>query len=645
MNTSKNRPAVRFSLLWKITLPFVVLAMILGLGATYVVNQLMAQTDAERFLRQLVDSGQQAADGFVRTEMDLLGVERLVANLEGVPQAAVAFDAEKLRTLVLPLVVNTDVDMVAVLDNEGTSLLVVRRKASGDPGEYDTLRGETFYSTWPFIQKILQGEAEDEVGDKQTGLESLQLNGTITPVFMVAGPLLDEQGQRIGAVVVGNYLPNVVESVSSEAGANLSIYNNQTGTILSTTLEPQNPAQLSLASENITAAYSPDEENNPLREIDVSGSIYWEVLSPLLVRQGTEDFGVLGVSLLRQELIGDSTDDVLMVIRFTSIALVLVILIGLLISNSITKPLISIVDASTQVAVGDLDTKVPEGGADEIGVLSRTFNYMVDGLREGSIYRDLLGRAVTPEVREQLRKTLYDGKVLFKGQSATAAILFADLRGYTTMAEMSNPEDVMDTLNDYFAGVVPIISLHGGVVNKFDGDSVMAFFGILPKSLPPQVSALQAVHAGVEMRDYVDRLNQRRGRQDHPSLEIGIGISTGTVVAGGLGSEDRLHYTVVGDTVNIAQRLQQITRDTGGSGLIVDEKTHQFLGAGRKQFSFGRRGVAQLKGKAKEVTVYEVLGREVRLVDEERLDETINLFSNELPRAGEDSSKTESGEL
>ena len=120
----------------------------------------------------------------------------------------------------------------------------------------------------------------------------------------------------------------------------------------------------------------------------------------------------------------------------------------------------------------------------------------VEGLREGSIYRDLLGRTVTPEVRDQLRTSFSDGALMLKGQSSEATILFADFRGYTSMAEVTEPAEVMKTLNDYFAGVVPIIALHGGVVNKFDGDAVMAFFGILPKYLPAKVSALQATHAG-----------------------------------------------------------------------------------------------------------------------------------------------------
>ena len=265
--------------------------------------------------------------------------------------------------------------------------------------------------------------------------------------------------------------------------------------------------------------------------------------------------------------------------------------------------------------MGNLDTHVMEKGRDEVGVLARTFNSMVDGLREGAVYRDLLGRAVTPEVREQLRGSLAKGGVLLEGQNAKATILFVDLRGFTSMAEEAEPEEVMRTLNEYFSGIVPIVARHGGVVNKFDGDAIMAFFGILPRRVPPQVSALQATHAALEILDFVKRVKELRSSNWLPALEVGIGISTGEVTAGGLGTSDRLHYTVIGDTVNTAQRIQQITREAGSGNLMISEDTYNYLDKTRKQFEFGRCGRAQLRGKRQEVMVYEVTGRWTRLVD------------------------------
>ena len=627
-------PRVRFSLLWKITLPFMLLAMVLGLGAALLVNDLLSQEETDRFVRQLVDSGQQAADAVVRAEIDLLELERLIANTEGVAEAVTAGNAEDLRARVLPLVVNAGVDVVAVVDGEGTSIVTVRRRPDAPLGDYDTLRGESYYGEWPFVQRVLNEVTDEVVGDKHAGLEALEFDGEQYHVFFVAGPLHEEDRSLNGSVIVGEYLNRLSSEVSDEAGANVSNYDGS-GTALSSTLEPAGGESIDVSQETLQKIEDPGEGGSPIRAITVAGSEYWEVLTPLVVRQGTEPLGVLGVSLLRVPVGGSTEEGLPIVLRFGVLALALIVLIGLLLSNSITKRLGDLVKASSEIAGGELDAHVAEKGTDEIGVLAVTFNRMIEGLREGSIYRDLLGRTVTPEVRDQLRTSFSDGALILKGQSSEATILFADFRGYTSLAEATEPADVMKTLNDYFAGVVPIISLHGGVVNKFDGDAVMAFFGILPKYLPARVSALQATHAGLEMLEHIREVNQHRTEGGKQAFEMGIGISTGVVIAGGLGSEDRVHYTVVGDTVNTAHRIQQITRDLGGTALVISDPTYRKLGPVRHQFRFGRKGLAQLKGKQREVLVHEVLGRSSTLVGRQVVDESIQYYTGSLPRLTE----------
>ena len=627
-------PRVRFSLLWKITLPFMLLALVLGLGVALIVDDLLSQEETERFRRQLIDAGQQATDSVVRSEMDLLELERLIANTEGVAEAVTAGNAEDLRARVLPLVVNAGVDVVAVVDLEGTSIVTVRRRPDAPPGDYDTLRGESYYGEWPFVQRVLGGVTDEVVGDKHAGLEPLEFDGQQQHVFFVAGPLLEADRNLNGSVLVGKYVDRLSAEVADEAGANVSTY-DASGTALSSTLEPASGESINVSLETLQSIRDSDEGRSPVRAITVAGSEYWEVLTPLVVRQGTENLGVLGVSLLRVPVEGSTENSLPFVLQFGALALALIVLIGLLLSNSITKRLGDLVRASAEIASGDLDAHVSERGSDEIGALSVTFNKMVEGLREGSIYRDLLGRTVTPEVREQLRTSFSDGALILKGQSSEATILFADFRGYTSMAEVTEPAEVMKTLNDYFAGVVPIISLHGGVVNKFDGDSVMAFFGILPKYLPARVSALQATHTGLEMLEHIREVNKERTDGGKQAFEMGVGISTGTVIAGGLGSEDRVHYTVVGDTVNTAQRIQQITRDLGGTALVISDPTFRKLGPVRHQFRFGRKGLAQLKGRQQEMLVHEVLGRSTNLVGREILEESIQHYTASLPRLTE----------
>jgi hypothetical protein len=152
-----DRPRVRFSLRWKITLPFMLLALGLGLAVTYLVGTFLTTSGQERFLRQLADSGQLAADAFVRIERDLLGVERLVANTEGVVEALIARDAEAMRDRVVPLTVSSGADLVVILDEQGVSLLTYRQRPGGAPGEFEPLRNEAFYGSGEAVQTLLAG--------------------------------------------------------------------------------------------------------------------------------------------------------------------------------------------------------------------------------------------------------------------------------------------------------------------------------------------------------------------------------------------------------------------------------------------------------------------------------------------------------
>ena len=617
MNASlpRNRSRVRFSLRWKITLPFMLLALVLGLGATYVLNRLLSENEETRFLRQLADGGQQAADAVVRAEADLLEVLRLVSNTEGVAASVASGNAEDLRMRVLPLVVNSDMDVVTVLDVRGTSLVTVRRSPQAAPGDYYTLRGEDFYTGWPFVLRILQGVQDEGIGDKDVGLESLILDEGEVYVFFVGGPIRDSSGQVVGAVLAGRYLPGLVGSLSLDAGANVSIYDLATGQLLASSLESEDPAQLMLTPDQISNGLSAAEQGqSPVRAIDVTGVTYEEVLTPFTAR-GETQLGVMGVSLLWAPLERSAKDSLLTLIQVSALALALVVLVGLAISSSITRPLVEMADASAQVATGNLTTHVSDRGGDEIGMLARTFNTMVDGLREGLVYRDLLGRTVTPEVRDQLHKRLVEGEALQDGQAATATVLVAGLRGLPNLVEETNPGLAMTTLNEYFSGVVSIIGQHGGMVNTFDGDSIVAFFGILPRPVPPQVSALQATHAGMEMLEFISGLNRDRASRGQPALEMGVGVSTGPVIAGSIGSKDRLHYTLIGDTVNMAQRIQEATLEIQGSGLLISGDTHRYLAGAQRQFEFGRTGIVQLRGQTRQATVHEVQGRRTRLVE------------------------------
>lgn len=613
---------VRFSLRWKITLPFMFLALMLALGAIVIVNRLSLESEQLQFLRQLLDSGQKATDEVVRIEERLLEVERAIANTEGVLSAVALGDAEELRERILGLIINSRIDVAVILERDGTSLLTSRRTDAEIP---EILRGEGFYSDWDFVRQVLQldsGSASvgDDVSDKQVGLQIIRLGEEEVPVFFVAAPLVDDSGTILGAVLTGAYLGNVVDQLSQSARTAIAFYDVQSGQVISTTFEDRLtwvPANLLLSSEMIEIARDDESDEEPYRTIEVAGKTYGEIITPFEVRQGTVELGMLGVALFGAEdpdLAYETYQRrITSIILIGGLALILVVSVGLYLSHMITRPLIDIAQASAQVAAGDLTTQVPARSADEVGMLGSAFNRMVEELREGAMYRNLLSRTMSPEMREQLKKTMQKGESFHQGQVGRGTVLFAEIRGVSFTEGDHDPSELMRTLNEYYASLSEIVHQHGGIVHRFDGSSLTAIFGILPRNLPPQVSALQATHAGFEMLAAVRAIQITADIGSEPMWDIGVALSTGMMLSGGVATEEQMHYTVIGDAMEIAETIHSVTRNT--ASIVIDRQTYRYLKSVRSQFEFGWEGQVRVEKLGKEIKVYEVSDRSSRLLD------------------------------
>lgn len=616
MKRDKDRQQrrVRFSLRWKITFPFIFLALTLGLGAAFLVNQLLRQTEEFQFLRQLANSGQQATDAVVRIEIDLLELERLIANTEGVSQAVALENAEDLRSRILPLVINAGIDVAVILDHQAVSLLAIRHRPGGPASDYEILRGEAIYQDWAFVERILTGES-DALGDKSVGLEKITVDEVEHSVFFIGGPLRDNQGSVIGVALVGSYLEGVSSRISREAGGNVGIYDLNSGALLSSSLEPGSHENIAVSSEDLHAATTAGSDQNLVRTISVAGSAYTEVLTRFQARQGTVELGIMGVSLLQSDVEDALLENVFTVARYGAVALILVVAIGLLLSNTITRPLVEIAEASTQVAAGNLDTFVPTRTSDEIGVLASSLNTLVQGLRDGSTYPGRAHAVNQMQAGDSQYFQVADGETL-EGEYLEASILTADLSGFIRGTENTNPSLILKTLNECYSTMLPIIHQHNGEIRQFDGEILSAFFGILPKQSSLEESALYATHAGLELVSFVDQWNSQRSIKGLPALEIWLGISSGPVIAGGIGDMSQLRYNVIGDTVQEARGVQEVCREMGAGALLISDKTYELLSNAHKQFKFGRYGKARLRYSGKQITVYEVSGRRVRLLDQ-----------------------------
>ena len=431
----------------------------------------------------------------------------------------------------------------------------------------------------------------------------------------VSGPIMDTEGNRVGVVLVGKSLQTLVRQIRQDTLAHTSIYSLD-GTPLASTLLAFDTEPNIIEPQLVLDILERQVDSSLTRPINVASINYSEIVGPWQVREIVEtldtersnnDLGLIGVALAESFLARPSQITRFQIFLLSAVAFALVIVTGFILANRITRPLMRVVEASSEVAQGNLDIKVDAAGDDEVAVLAHSFNHMVAGLREGSMYRDILGRTVSPEVRDQLRQSFASGDISLSGQEAVATVLVSHIRGFTALSETETPATLLDWLNEYFGELVPLIIAHGGVISKFEGDAVMAFFGILPSPVPAQKGAYQACKTAQAMLDAFRRLNERRNLRGDPPISSGIGLNTGPVTAGALGSSDRLHYTIIGDTVNTTARLEDLTRQFGDeSNAVVSQHTLFALGEQRHDFTFESMGAHSVRGKEEKLIVYQL---------------------------------------
>jgi len=244
------------------------------------------------------------------------------------------------------------------------------------------------------------------------------------------------------------------------------------------------------------------------------------------------------------------------------IALLVSGIAGVFVARGVTRPLISLSEGVGRIMRDDYRARVQVKTRDELGNLASAFNRMAMGLEERDKVRDLLGKSVSPEVARELMKS----EIELGGEIRNVTILFSDLREFTTLSETQLPQALVKQLNAYFTEVTGAVESAGGVVDKYIGDAVMAIFGA-----PVQVAdhADRAVRAALAILQAEESLNRERREQGLSPLRTGIGISTGAVIAGNVGSTTRYNYTVIGSEVNVASRLESLTKETVFQARII----------------------------------------------------------------------------
>jgi adenylate cyclase len=276
-------------------------------------------------------------------------------------------------------------------------------------------------------------------------------------------------------------------------------------------------------------------------------------------------------------------------------ALALALLISLTLARSLSHPVRRLMGAVGRVAGGDLDVTVESTSHDELGRLATAFNEMTAGLRLKEQYRGVLDKVVSREVAEEL----LSGDVELGGESRPATVLFADIRGFTSLTEGMDPEQVISLINACMSRLSAAVDDHGGIVDKYVGDELMAVFGA-PVSRGDD--AARAVRAALDMQAAIAEWNAEREIRGDRSVGLGIGINSGEVVAGNMGSANRLNYTVLGEAVNLAARL---CGSAPAGAVWVSEDT---LTAAGGDFDVEAVGGQSFKGFSSEREVFRVTG-------------------------------------
>jgi HD-GYP domain-containing protein (c-di-GMP phosphodiesterase class II) len=356
----------------KVTLPYLLLALVIAMVGAYVVTRIVFDTIEERFTNQLIETGKLASEWMVREEDKLLETLRLIAHTDGAAEALMSENAEALREISFPLLINYSVAALEIIDTSGTSILSLRHREGGLIEEYDVSRGSTYFQDQKITERVLN-EQSDYLGDKFAGIESAPWGDYL----YVSGPIYNQDRDLIGAILVGDTLADVARGIREATLSQVTIYNLE-GQEITTTFLDSRP---DIDEETIERIASRQDVESFLQEITAANISYKEILAPLEVRSG-EDVGFIATSLAQTFLVQASNVTRFQVFAFATTAFLFIIAAGVFIADRFTKPLLKVVRASSEVASGNLDVTITPTGSDEITSLAHSFNKMVASLQQ-----------------------------------------------------------------------------------------------------------------------------------------------------------------------------------------------------------------------------------------------------------------------
>jgi adenylate cyclase len=286
------------------------------------------------------------------------------------------------------------------------------------------------------------------------------------------------------------------------------------------------------------------------------------------------------------------------VMWLTGLVLSISLLVNFFFSRSLSGPIKKLTAASRRILEGQYDINISSVSRDEIGELTDSFSEMARGLAEREKIKTAFGKFVNKQIAEMVMHS----DIKLGGERKDVTVFFSDIRSFTKISESLEPEEVVEFLNQYMTRMVYCITKAKGVVDKYIGDAIMAVWGAPMSS---GNDAFNAVNASLMMREELLKFNQGRGDAKKPRIQIGCGIHCGPVLAGQIGSEDRMEYTVIGDTVNIASRIESLNK-AFATDILISEETAELV---KDRFRIVPMQKIKVKGKNEPLQIYAVLGR------------------------------------
>jgi class 3 adenylate cyclase len=405
---------------------------------------------------------------------------------------------------------------------------------------------------------------------------------------VIVTPVRDD-GKVIGAMVYGIQFFDLASAFTEKVLNDVSDIESGTwleGRLYTRTIPAEVRAELSKQLSDEIREHPEPRENFIIILHDIPHRVFYTALNegsrlPIAYKIGLYSWenALKAQAELRAQILG-----------FSGAALIGALIVSLLLAHGLSVPIRELVGGTEQISRGNFGIQVPVRALDDLGQLAQSFNEMAAGLALKERYHNILHTIADKDVAQQL----LDGKIALGGELREATVMFCDIRGFTALTQNMDPAEVIALLNEHMTALTKVVTAHHGVVDKFIGDSIMALFGA-PKSYGND--ALNAVRCAQQMMAERAQLNGTSRYR----IQVGIGLATGQVLAGNMGSADRSNYTVLGERVNLAARLCSVARR---GEIVIGSTTREHLG---EHITVEEMDPLLLKGFSESIRAYRLL--------------------------------------